>query len=170
MKRKSINYATHDGGGWMNACDNLFLARWRGRPCEICGKTAGYDGGKTVRSCGHHLVFKGGCRMHRYEPLNIFVLCPSHHSHYNKDCSPHSIVSTHAQAFFESCVRDSKPEQYAWWMEHQKDGRKPFDKSWCYRDMYVELGGEIHSKTGNLKDLRPKGHAKKVKEIEDKEN
>jgi hypothetical protein len=52
-------------------------------------------------------------------------------------------------------------------MSHQQDGSKPFDKSWFYRDMYVELGGEVHSKTGKLKDLRPKGHAKKVKEIEE---
>ncbi len=162
MKRKSNNYATADGGGWMHRCDDLFLAQFRGRPCEICGRRGGFDNGKKISSCGHHLTFKGRCRQFRYTLDNIIVLCPHHHSHYNSDLSPHSITSTHAQAAFEEWVRDNKPKQYAWWMENQHMVNKPFDKTWTYREMYVALGGEIETKTGHIKDYRPVRHKPKV--------
>jgi len=162
MKKKSSNYNSPDGGGWCRKCDDLFLSRYRRLPCEICGAQGGWDGKQKASSCGHHLIFKGSCRKHRYEPKNIVVLCPKHHSHYEKHISPHSIVSTDAQAAFEKWVHDNKPFQYEWWMEHQRDMDKPFNKTWCYREKYIELGGEVHSKTGNLKDLRVKNHKAKI--------
>ncbi len=167
MKRVSTDYKSFDSGGWMNKCDDLFLARYRGKPCEICGKTKGHEDGRVVSSCGHHLIFKGRCRKYRYEPKNIVVLCPIHHSHYNPTMSPHSIMNTHAQTAFEHWVRDHKPEQYEWWMEHQHEATKPFDKSWTYREMYELLGGEIESKTGNMKDMKPKNHAKALRRVID---
>ena len=45
-----------------------------------------------------------------------------------------------------------------------------FNKEWFYREKYVELGGEIHSKTGKLKDMRPFQHATKVREAECNDN
>jgi hypothetical protein len=165
MKRKSTNYSNADGGGWMHKCDDLFLARYRGKPCEICGKTHGRDDGVQVSSCGHHLIFKGNCRQFRYEPMNIIVLCPYHHSHYNSEMSPHSITSTLAQKRFADWVKMHKPKQYKWWQEHMHYEHKLFDRSWTYRDMYEQLGGEIESKTGRMQDMKPKNHAKKIREI-----
>lgn len=167
LKGKSSNYKSAKAGGWTNKADDLFLARFRGKPCEICGKRGGYDNGKTIRSAGHHLIFKGGCRKHRYEPKNIIVLCPYHHSHYNKECSPHSITNTHAQTTFEKWVQENKPEQYKWWMDHMEDSNKVFDDSWTPRDKYVELGGEILDTNGNgdklpMSKWKPKNHKTKV--------
>lgn len=165
MKRRSTNYSQADAGGWMHKCDDLFLARYRGKPCEICGNTKGRDGDHVVSSCGHHLIFKGTCRQFRYEPKNIIVLCPYHHSHYNNEISPHSIVSTMAQQRFADWVKENKPEQYEWWQENKKHERIIFDRSWTYREMYEMLGGEIQSKSGRMCDLKPKNHAKNIKKI-----
>lgn len=164
MKSKSSDYSTPDAGGWMHKCDDLFLARYRGKPCEICGKTSGYEDGKTQSSCGHHLIFKGKCRKHRYSRENIIVLCPEHHSHWNAKLSPHSMTNTLAQEAFADWVRHHKPKQWKWWQDHQSDSYVIFDKSWTYREMYVALGGEIESKTGKMKDYKPKNHAKAVRE------
>ena len=174
MKKKSTNYSTAKAGGWTNKADHLFLSKFRGRPCEICGRRGGYDDGKKQPSCGHHLIFKGRCRQHRYEEKNIITLCPFHHSHYNDECSPHSITSTHAQTVFERWVRDNKPEQYAWWMEHQNDVHKNFDDSWTPREMYEMLGGEIKKEADGerlpMKDWKPLNHKTKVEEAETRNN
>ena len=156
MKRKSTNYSNADGGGWMHKCDDLFLARFRGKPCEICGKTKGNEDGNSISSCGHHLIFKGNCRAFRYEPKNILVLCPYHLSHYNSELSPHSITSTLAQQKFAEWVRVNKPKQYKWWMHNKEEERKVFDRSWTYREMYELLGGEVETKTGRYSDMKPK--------------
>ena len=151
----------------MHKCDDLFLARYRGLPCEICGKTSGYDDGNTQSSCGHHLIFKGRCRKYRYEPMNIVVLCPTHHSHYNPHLSPHSIMNTQAQKAFADWVKDNKPEQYEWWIRNQGEANQPFDKSWTYREMYERLGGEIITRTGKYSDMRPKNHAEAIRRVTD---
>ena len=167
MKSKSSNYKSADAGGWMHKADDLFLAQFRGRPCEICGATYGIENGTKQSSCGHHLIFKGNCRKHRYEPQNIVILCPYHHSPWNPSLSPHSTVNTLAQEAFADWVRDNKPDQWQWWQEHQSDANKPFDKSWTYREIYEELGGELRSKTGLLKDLRPYNHAVKIRKAKE---
>lgn len=56
MKRKSTNYKTPNGGGWLNATESLFLSRYRGQPCEICGRRSGFADGKRTRSAGHFLM------------------------------------------------------------------------------------------------------------------
>jgi hypothetical protein len=169
MRRRSSKYSSPDASGWMHKCDDLFLAQFRGLPCEICGKLFTFNNGQKVSSCGHHLIFKGGCRKHRYNKLNIVVLCPQHHSTYEYHISPHSIVNNKAQERFAVWVKENKPDQYAWWQEHEKDANKPFNKSWTYREMYELLGGEIKSKTGLLKDMKPYNHATKIKAITGRE-
>lgn len=160
MKRKSTDYGTPDAGGWMHVCDDLFLARFRGRPCEICGATSGFYSGKTIRSMGHHLLSKELHRKYRYSEDNIITLCPNHHM--GGEMSPHS-HDTAAQAAFFKWLEVNRPEKYELMMERRHD---KFNKEWCYREKYVELSGEIRSKTGLLKDMRPVNHAGKVKEIE----
>ena len=162
MKRKSVKYDTAKSGGWTNKSDDLFLAQYRGKPCEICGRRGGYDNGRKMPSAGHHLIFKGRCRKHRYNHKNIIVLCPHHHSHYADDCSPHSITSTHAQHVFEEWVRVNKPEQYAWWMEHMPDMHKVYNDPMTPREWYVELGGEIANMDKPMKHWRPLRHKPKV--------
>ena len=164
MKKKSTNYSTPDAGGWTNKCDGLFLAKYRGLPCEICGARGGWDGEK-MSSCGHHLHHKGNCKKFRYDERNIVVLCPKHHSKWEKHISPHCEVGGFGVSRFNTWLKHNKPEQYEWWKSTEQDANKPFDKSWCLRDRYVELGGEIESKTGNLCDLRPVRHQAKVDAI-----
>jgi hypothetical protein len=161
MKKKSTNYSTPDAGGWRIACDDLFLARFRGRPCAVCGKTESFYQGRTVRSHGHHLLSKELHRLYRYDADNIIVLCPKHH--LGAEMSPHS-HDVAAQAAFYDWMRENNPNQYSVMMERRFD---KFSKELCYREKYVELGGEIASKTGKLKDMRPVGHAKKVRELEE---
>lgn len=76
--------------------------------------------------------------------------------------SPHS-HDTAAQAAFYDWMRENLPEKYRLFQERRHD---KFKKEWCYRQMYTSLGGEIASKTGKLKDMRPVNHATKVREAE----
>ena len=161
MRRKSIDYASGpNAGGWMNACDDLFLAQFRGRPCEICGATSGYYNGRTIRSMGHHILSKELHRLYRYDPLNIVVLCPKHH--LGAEMSPHS-HDTAAQAAFYDWMRENLESKYILFQARRHD---KFNGEWCYRDMYEFLGGEIHSKTGLVKDMRPKNHKMNKERIE----
>jgi hypothetical protein len=160
MKRKSTDYKTPDAGGWMNVCDDIFLAQFRGRPCEICGATSGFYNGKTIRSMGHHVLSKELHRAHRYDTQNIVTLCPIHH--LGAEMSPHS-HDTAAQAAFYDWMATALPFRYELMMARRHD---KFNKEWCYREKYIELGGEIHSKTGLMKDYRPVNHAAKVREAE----
>lgn len=166
MKKKSSNYSTPDSGGWMHRCDELFLARYRGKPCEICSRTEGWDGGK-MPSCGHHLFHRKNSRKHRYEPMNMVVLCPAHHSEFATDISPHSIVNELAVSRFIGWLQRNKPDQYKWWLDNEVDARKPFDKRWTYREMYEMLGGKIkkHDKDGKplaMKYWKPDNHKASV--------
>ena len=72
-----------------------------------------------------------------------------------------------AQQKFADWVKKYKHVQYEWWQENKKYERTIFDKSWTYRDKYIELGGEIESKTGKMSDMKPKKHAKSLKKILD---
>jgi len=121
MRKKSTKYDTPDAGGWTHVADDLFLAGYRGRPCEICGATHGFDGRKTIRSCGHHLHHKKNCRKFRYEPKNIVILCPAHHSKFSYDMSPHSQVNELAVERFTDWMEENKPEQYAWWKATEQE-------------------------------------------------
>lgn len=167
MRSKSINYKTADAPGWMHKCDDLFLAQFRGKPCEICGAVSSIDNGRVVQSCGHHLIFKGRCRKFRYQIKNIVVLCPYHHSHFVQDIGPHSMVNTMAQKNFGDWMQKKKPGQFKWWKENEEEIHKAWDRSWTYREKYEELGGEIHSKTGLIKDLKPYKHAAALRRIKE---
>lgn len=167
MARKSTKYDTPDAGGWMNMCDDLFLAQFRGRPCEICGVTHAEYNGRKIRSMGHHLAEKGNCRAHRYNPFSIVVLCVNHHSQFTRDISPHADF-TPANARFYDWLRDWHIDKYNWLLEIRGD---PFDGEWTYREMYEELGGKIkrEDKDGNKlakKYWKPMNHTAIVREIE----
>jgi len=148
----------------MHVADDLFLAQFRGRPCAVCGEERSFYQGKTIRSMGHHLLSKELHRVYRYDPANIITLCPKHH--LGAEMSPHSHDGA-AQAAFYSWLEENHGEQYKLMIDNRFD---KFNKEWCYREKYEELGGEIASKTGNLKDMRPVKHAAKVREAETRNN
>ena len=159
-----VNYSTPDTGAWMSKADDLFLARYRGLPCEICKKTKVMYNNRPTRSMGHHLNEKHMVRLHRYEPLNVVVLCAEHHGQHSRSISPHS-ESTIAVAAFYEWLRTRKPEQWAWFIKH---GRDEWDGSWKYKEAYVRLGGQI---TGELKkDQKPFNHAEAVRNAEKRES
>ena len=160
MKKKSIRYDTPDAGGYMNKADDLFLAQFRGRPCAICGARRGYYNSKSIRSMGHHLLSKELHRLYRYDADNIICLCPKHH--LGAEMSPHSHEGATQAAFYEWLLLHWA-DKYHLMMERRND---KFNNEWCYREKYVELGGEIESTTGKLKDLRPVRHTQKVRALE----
>ena len=164
MKKKSTKYDTPDAGGWMHVADDLFLAQFRGRPCMVCGAERGFYNGKTIRSMGHHLLSKELHRLYRYDVDNIITLCPKHH--LGAEMSPHS-HDTAAQAAFYGWLELHCPDKYELMMRRRFE---KFNKEWCYREIYTELGGEIVSKSGLMKDMRPKNHATKVKAVENESN
>jgi len=160
MKRKSTNYSNHDSGGWMHVADDLFLAQFRGRPCAICGAKNGFYQSRMVRSMAHHLLSKELHRKYRYDTDNIIVLCPKHH--LGAEMSPHSHDGA-AQAAFYKWLEENRPEKY-----ELMDARRfdKFQKEWSYQGKYEEMGGEIISKTGLIKDRKPLKHAAKIREAE----
>jgi hypothetical protein len=160
MKTK-VKYNTANANGWRIKADDLFLAQFRGRPCEICGNTRGWDG-KMIRSCGHHLAEKGMHRAHRYNKRLIVILCPEHHSRFSRGISPHA-DDTVAVTRFYSWLQENKPEQHQELLETKEE---PFDGSWTYKEMYERLGGEITSPTGLIKDEKPLNHAQKIRAAE----
>ena len=162
MRKKSIDFSTPDAGGWKHRSDDLFLAQFRGRPCAVCGAERGFYANKTIRSMGHHALSKELHRLYRYDIDNIIVLCPKHH--LGAEMSPHSHDGA-AQAAFYEWLNLNHGEQYDLMMDRRNN---KFNKEWCYREIYETLGGEIESKTGKLKDLRPVRHAAKVRKAEEK--
>ena len=161
MKRKSTKYDTPDAGGWMNVADDLFLAQFRGRACEVCGATHVLFNGRKTRSCGHHLAGKELHRQWRYEPRNIVVLCAEHHSRFARELSPHS-NDTVAVAAFYAWLLEHDPYKWHWLLSHKEP---VFDGSWKYRDKYIELGGEIQGEL--VKDQKPLNHAAKIRVAEE---
>jgi len=163
MAKKSVKYDTANAGGWMNRADDLFLAQFRGRPCAICGATHSTVKGVVTRSMGHHLISKEHCRAHRFNRRNIIVLCPDHHTRFTGSISPHSENSVEVGLFYE-WLMFNRPEQWEWVKAHYQDSS---DGVLPYRDAYVRLGGELTEEKFK-KDMRPKNHAQKVREAEER--
>jgi hypothetical protein len=102
-----------------------FMSRFRGLPCEICGRTDG--------TCGHHVISKQRCRAHIVTPENIVVLCQLHHR-FSNDIAPHSFNSLAVGRFLE-WLRTEKPWQYEWVKMHEHDSAKI---NW--RELYENKG------------------------------
>lgn len=160
MKR-STNYSGADTGGWLNACDSLFLCRYRGLPCEVCGATSGVYNRRRIRSMGHHALSKELHRLFRYDPRNIIVLCPDHH--LGSRMSPHSKDGVAVKSFYD-WLNKNRPE-LSLFMDMHRDIR--FDGQYTYRNMYKLLGGEVVEK-GAMKYWKPSRHSVKISEFEGK--
>jgi len=166
-------YTNPNSKKWKELADDLFLAQFRGGPCAICKDldnkivtaTEFFDKKlkKTynIRTMGHHLFEKDKHKIHRYDKTFIITLCVNHHTRFaqgERAISPHS--------------HDTVPQaRFYWWLWTYRNNMYKFlisthekePVSWTYRDKYIELGGEVESKTGYKKHLKPKNHKKNVK-------
>ena len=157
------DYSKPNTKAWREVCDDLFLARFRGLPCAICGAKSKVYNGRKTRSCFHHLLEKDLHRVHRYEPYLGVILCPEHHGRHAREMSPHSDDTFAVMSFYKWLFDE-------WGAGHISEilisGKDKWEGTWTYKEKYVELGGEILSKTGFIKDDRPLNHSTKVKALE----
>lgn len=152
------NYSTPDTKAWRDKCDDLFLAQFRGKQCEICGATSTIYKGRKTRSCFHHLLEKDLHRIHRYNPDLGVILCPEHHGHHSRSKSPHSDDTFAVMGFYVwlYCTHFTRT------LRALRCGLDKWDESWTYKEMYVRLGGEITEEKFK-KDQRPLNHAEKIR-------
>jgi len=108
-KTKSPNHSSY-----MKKADELFMVRFRGCSCRVCGTTKG-----TV---GHHIVPRSRSKALRYDGRNIIVLCQAHHTMGN-DMAPHSTNQLAVERFVD-WFKDNQYDQYKWIKEHERDQRK----------------------------------------------
>jgi len=158
-----VNYSTPNTSSWSERADDLFLAQFRGLPCEICGKTHSTVNGVKIRSCGHHKISKELCRAHRYNRRNIIVLCPLHHTRFTGHMSPHSKNSVEIGLFYEWLIIN-RPNEWKWVKCHYEDSA---GDCLTYKDAYIRLGGEITNEKFK-KDQKPLNHSEKITITESK--
>ena len=94
--------------------DSIFMVKYRGLPCEVCGVVLG-----TV---GHHNINKARSKALRYDPRNITVLCPKHHTMGNDLC-PHSSNPMAVDRYFD-WFKSKNRKQYEWLKENERIERK----------------------------------------------
>ena len=91
------------------AADNLFMSKYRGLPCEICGTTKG--------TAFHHIVPRKLAKALRYDDNNGIVLCQDHHTQSNH-IAAHSTNPT-AVKRFNDWFQKNHPERYKWIEENR---------------------------------------------------
>lgn len=99
MKTKKPN-AT----GFRDAADRIFMTKYRGLPCEICGTTEG--------TAFHHVVGRNLSRALRYEDRNGIVLCQNCHTQSN-DVAAHSTNAKAVQRF-NGWFMENHFDRYEW--------------------------------------------------------
>jgi len=94
--------------------DEIFMSRYRGLPCEICGS--------TYQTVFHHICPKSRSKALRYDPQNGVILCPRHHTLGN-DMAPHSTNSLAVNRFFE-WFKKTHPARHKWIVKNERIQRK----------------------------------------------
>ena len=116
MKSRSANDKYY-----RNKADELFMAPYRGQPCEVCGSSKG-----TVF---HHNVNKARSKALRYDVKNGTTLCPSCHVFGNKLCA-HSKNIFAVEAYVK-WFQWTRPQQYRYCKENQHIQRKySYKQAW----------------------------------------
>ena len=116
MKSRSANDKYY-----RNKADELFMAPYRGQPCEVCGNTY-----KTV---AHHNVNKARSKALRYDKRNITVLCQAHHTMGN-DIAPHSSNPMAVDRYFD-WFKTSRSQKYYYCVDNEKIQRKySYKQAW----------------------------------------
>jgi hypothetical protein len=122
-KRKANPYSKY----WQKKAMGLFMASFRGLPCEVCGTKQG--------TCAHHLLSQGSHPKYKLEPKNITVLCPSCHK-YSNELAAHSKNVLAVERFME-WLRYNKPEQGKW-LDQAELEYKDLDRV-DYKQIYERL-------------------------------
>jgi hypothetical protein len=106
-------------------CDDLFslIVRLEVGYCEMCRKQ-----GEPLKSHPDYEV--NGLQLHhviertnfayRYDRKCALILCEGCHK-FNRNNSPH--WSSASGERFRAWLKENKPEQYDWMIEHEKDGK-----------------------------------------------
>jgi hypothetical protein len=116
MKSKTPNSSYY-----RNKADEIFMAQFRGKPCEVCGAVSG-----TV---GHHNVNKARSKALRYDKRNITVLCQKHHTMGNDIC-PHSSNPMAVDRYF-GWLKETHHANYKWIKENERIVRKyTYKRAW----------------------------------------
>ncbi len=116
MKSKTPNSSYY-----RNKADSIFMAQFRGKPCEVCGVTKG--------TCGHHNIPKGRSKALRYDLKNITILCPKHHCFGNDLCA-HS-TNVFAVEKYVGWLKETHPANYKWIKENERIVRKyTYKRAW----------------------------------------
>ena len=100
---------------WRNKADKEITRLLTGQPCKICGV--------TYKTCGHHLIPKSRCAIHRHTLENLYPLCRAHHM-YGQVIAAHSQSAMVMQRFI-NWMEDHDPERLQWMREHEFDKGKP---------------------------------------------
>ena len=100
---------------WRNKADAEITRLYSGQPCAVCGTTA--------HTCGHHLIPKGRCSMHRHTLCNLIALCPAHHS-MGGEIAAHSTSALVIRRFI-SWLIENRVDTWKWMQEHEHDTAKP---------------------------------------------
>lgn len=95
-------------------CDRLFMAQFHGKPCEVCTS----QGSTYTRgTCGHHIVPRSRSLFLRHDPMNIVVLCPTHHM-FSNTLAAHSMNALAVGRFLD-WLNAHKPVQLAYVRQHE---------------------------------------------------
>ena len=105
---------TANDKAYRKAADELFMAKYRGQQCEVCGVVY-----KTVF---HHVIPKSRSTALRYDPRNGIILCQAHHTMGN-DKSAHSSNSMAVDRFM-TWFKTTFPARYQWIKENERIQRK----------------------------------------------
>lgn len=111
---------------WKKKADNEWslCIRMLHKQCEICGKR-GLITKKGLPIGGlsaHHLIGRANV-LWRHDLNNGLCLCTRCHI-FSPSCSPHSKSLIGVTAFID-WMKDSKPEQWAWYELHKTERRTP---------------------------------------------
>lgn len=99
-----MSYKPPNHKSYRKIADDLFMSRYRGLPCEVCGKTEG--------TCFHHVVSKARSKALRYDHRNGVVLCRAHHKMSN-EMAPHSTNQMAVERFVE-WFKTTFPDRHKW--------------------------------------------------------
>ncbi len=122
MKTKKPKTANHKS--YRKKADDLFMAQFRGQPCEISGETEG--------TCGHHIVSKSRSKALRYDVRNIIIVAPRHHTMGN-DMAPHSTNQLAVERFIE-WFKKTHPDRHQWIVENER-----IERRYTFRDAVENL-------------------------------
>jgi len=134
-KRRKVNTKNPNSRTWRDKADRA----WKEAPgpnyCEVCQSIG--IANLSHRINNHHLISRTNLR-YRHVLMNRVRLCATHHSlgNYQTDICAHG--DSKQSEGFVGWLRENKPEQYQWWMDHKDDKRQ---KEHTYKEAYEKIKG-----------------------------